>query len=291
MQRHATTPPRYHDCMIPFLKMHGLGNDFVVMDNRNEAPFRLDWRKVADRHFGIGCDQVVLLEPSDKADIRMRIFNADGGEVNSCGNASRCIAWLMRREKPGLRRQKSVSIETGAGVIDAWVDDAGLATIDMGEPKFDWKDIPLKQKADTSKLDIQKGPLEHPVALSMGNPHAVFFVRDVDAVGLDVLGPELENHPMFPERANIGVAHVESKTVIRLRVWERGAGLTLACGTGACAALVAASSRGLTDRKADVKLPGGSLQIEWREEDGHVLMTGPAAIVYEGLLNPDHFRI
>jgi diaminopimelate epimerase len=276
--------------MIPFLKMHGLGNDFVVIDNRKSQWSALNWGKIADRHFGIGCDQVVVLEKSAQADVFMRIFNSDGGEVESCGNASRCVAWMLRSQKPGARSQKSVTIETLAGVIEAWVADDARVTIDMGEPRLKWREIPLKEKTDTLHLMITKGPLKDPAAVNIGNPHMVFFIPDVNAVPLHELGSDLETHPLFPTRVNVGVAQVESKDRLALRVWERGAGLTLACGTGACAALVAAHLRGLTGRKAEVRLPGGSLLIEWREDDNHVLMTGPAALSFKGEIDPQGYR-
>jgi diaminopimelate epimerase len=268
--------------------MHGLGNDFVVLDNRGGKLPALNWAKIADRHFGIGCDQVVIMETSAKADVFMRIYNADGGEVESCGNASRCVASLIHIEAPA---RKAVTIETLAGVIEASFAGDGNVTMDMGAPGLEWEDIPLKEKSDTLHLPIASGALRDPVAVSMGNPHMVFFVDDVSAVPLDALGPELERHPLFPKRANVGVAQVESRDRIRLRVWERGAGLTLACGTGACAALVAAFCRGLTGKKARVTLPGGTLLIEWRGEDNHVLMTGPAAISFEGKFNEKSFTV
>ncbi len=262
---------------VPFLKMHGAGNDFVVIDNRKGtlAPAKLDMQKISDRHFGIGCDQVVVVEASKKADVRMRIFNADGGEVESCGNASRCVAVFVGKKD-------KVSIETLAGVIEAQLKEGGVVTMDMGAPRLDWKDIPLASACDTLSLPIKEGRLHAPAAVSMGNPHMVFFVSDVEAISLSGLGPVLEHHPLFPERANVNVAQVDSKNKITLRVWERGAGITLACGTGACATLVAANRRGLTDRKAQVHLPGGVLLIEWRVSDDHVLMTGPVAESYEG---------
>jgi len=285
--------------MISLLKMHGLGNDFVVLDNREGKLPALDWQRIADRHKGVGCDQVVVLEPSAKADIFMRIYNADGSEVESCGNASRCVAWLLaspssspwKGEGRGEGQKKQIRIETRAGVIEAQVESADSITMDMGMPRLGWKEIPLKEKKDTLNLRIGKGGLKNPVAVNIGNPHMVFFVSDSDAVPLAELGPALERHPLFPRHANVGVAQVMAKDSIRLRVWERGAGMTLACGTGACAALVAAHRRGLTGRKAIVHLPGGSLHIEWREEDGHVLMTGPAAVSFRGTLEVSAFSV
>lgn len=268
---------------VPFIKMHGLGNDFVVLDSR-EMPLRLNAaqvRGIADRHKGVGCDQVIVIEKTDTglADVGMRIFNADGGEVAACGNASRCVAALVMEE---LNRDHLI-IETKAGLLDAEGHANGAITIDMGRAKLDWRDIPLREAVDTLHVPLSMGPLSDPTAVSMGNPHAVFFVKDVDAIDLATLGPKLERHEIFPERANIEIAQVISPEKIRVRVWERGTGITLACGTGACAALVAASRRGLASRKADIVLDGGVLTVEWLKDD-HVLMSGPAAISFKGQL-------
>ena len=268
---------------VPFIKMHGLGNDFVVLDTR-EMPLRLNAaqvRGIADRHKGVGCDQVIVIEKTDTglADVGMRIFNADGGEVEACGNASRCVAALVMEE---LNRDHLI-IETKAGLLDAEGQANGAITIDMGRAKLDWRDIPLREAVDTLHLPLSLGPLSDPVAVNMGNPHAVFFVKDAEAIDLASLGPKLERHSMFPDRANIEVAQVISPEKIRVRVWERGTGITLACGTGACAALVAASRRGLASRKADIVLDGGVLTVEWLKDE-HVLMSGPAAISFKGQL-------
>ena len=268
---------------VPFIKMHGLGNDFVVLDTR-EMPLRLNAaqvRGIADRHKGVGCDQVIVIEKTDTglADVGMRIFNADGGEVEACGNASRCVAALVMEE---LNRDHLI-IETKAGLLDAEGQANGAITIDMGRAKLDWRDIPLREAVDTLHLPLSLGPLSDPVAVNMGNPHAVFFVKDAEAIDLASLGPKLERHSMFPDRANIEVAQVICPEKIRVRVWERGTGITLACGTGACAALVAASRRGLASRKADIVLDGGVLTVEWLKDE-HVLMSGPAAISFKGQL-------
>jgi diaminopimelate epimerase len=268
---------------IAFLKMHGLGNDFVVIDARKHA-VALDEaaaRRIADRHRGVGCDQVIVIEPAKNghADAFMRIRNADGGEVSSCGNATRCVASLLMRESGA----KTARLETRAGVLEAAAKGEAVA-IDMGPARTGWRDIPLAEAQDTLHLNLAAGPLKNPVAVSMGNPHAVFFVPDAEAVDLATLGPGLEHDKLFPERANIGVAQVIAPDRIRLRVWERGAGLTLACGTGACAALVAANLRGLTGRKATLVLDGGDLEIEWRD-DGHVIMSGPVATAFTGTLS------
>lgn len=274
--------------MIPFLKMHGCGNDFVVLDARKDALPLLNWKKLADRHFGIGCDQVVVLEPSSAADVLMRIINADGSESGACGNASRCVAWLLGQER-GAKDEALVSIETLSGVIHAWLHGQQV-TIDMGKPMLDWVDIPLSHEVDTLHLPVSQGVLHDGVGVSMGNPHAVFFVQDTYNVPLEELGTIIENNKLFPERANVGAAQVVDSSHIRLRVWERGSGLTLACGTGACAALVAASRRGLTGRRARVELSGGMLDIDWRD-DGHVYMTGDAVLVFNGQLDPAAFGV
>ena len=269
----------------PFVKMHGLGNDFVVIDAR-ERPLALDdatARAIADRHTGVGCDQLIVMERPQHgkgiADVVMRIRNADGGEVAACGNASRCVADLVMRETG----RDHIVIETAAGLLDAERASGGRVAVDMGEARLDWRDIPLSEPQDTGRLNLALGPLKEPVAVSMGNPHAVFFVSDAESIDLASLGPVLEHHALFPERANIGVAQVIDRSRIRLRVWERGTGITLACGTGACAALVAAVRRNLVDRKAIVVVDGGELEIEWLK-DGHVLMTGPVAVSFTGKL-------
>ncbi|HVB16206.1 MAG TPA: diaminopimelate epimerase [Stellaceae bacterium] len=268
---------------LSFLKMHGLGNDFVVLDGRRTA-VAIDpasARALADRHTGIGCDQLIVIEKPHQSGVQafMRILNADGSEAEACGNATRCVAALIARESGAQR----VRLETVAGVLDAEMLDDGRVAVDMGPVRTQWRDIPLAREMDTLAVDLAAGPLANPVCTNIGNPHATFFVADADAVDLAALGPALEHDPLFPERANIGVATVCDPARIRLRVWERGAGLTLACGSGACAAAVAAHRRGLTGRQVTVVLDGGELAITWREEgDGHVVMTGPAAFAFEG---------
>jgi diaminopimelate epimerase len=270
---------------LSFLKMHGLGNDFVVFDARNE-PFALSLaavRAVADRRTGVGCDQLIVIEPPQTAGAAafMRIRNADGSEVAACGNATRCVAALLMAEAGGDR----VTLETRAGRLEASRSAGGGITVDMGVARLDWREIPLAGPADTASLDLSCGGLSRPVAVSMGNPHVVFFVPDAEAVALAEVGPVLEHHPMFPERANIEVVQVLGPGRLRMRVWERGTGITRACGTGACAALVAAVRRGLSGRSAEVVLDGGPLEITW-QPDGHVLMTGPAATSFSGRLAP-----
>lgn len=275
---------------IPFRKMNGLGNDFIVLDARTR-PLTLspeDAQRLGDRTKGVGCDQVIVIEPSQKADVFMRIFNADGSEVSACGNATRCVA-LLAAEETG---RSEVSVETSAGLLKAKVDGADHITIDMGKPRFAWNDIPLAEPFhDTTGIELQIGPIDAPVlhspsVVNVGNPHAIFWVDDVYAHDLGRFGPLLENHPIFPERANISLAQVTSRNGLRLRTWERGAGLTKACGTAACAAAVAAARKGLTDRKVTVELPGGVLSIEWADND-HILMCGPAKLEFEGTLAPD----
>jgi diaminopimelate epimerase len=268
----------------PFLKMHGLGNDFVVLDAR-QLPLALTPARVAaiaDRRTGVGCDQLVVIEPTrgGDADVWMSIHNADGSEVAACGNASRCVAWLLMEESG---RAEAV-IETRGGLLDAQRRGPLSVAVDMGPARLDWRDIPLARPLDTLHLGISAGPLADPVGVGMGNPHAVFFVADVDAIDLAALGPELEHHPLFPERANIEIAQVLAPGRIRMRVWERGAGITSACGTGACATLVAAARRGLAGRKGGIELDGGTLAIEWLADD-HVLMTGPVALSFSGRLD------
>ena len=267
-----------------FTKMHGLGNDFVILDGRRDAVVfdAAGARAIANRHTGVGCDQVILIElPQDaRADAFMRIHNADGGEVAACGNATRCVADILMAENG----RDCVRIQTLAGVLDASRMEDTRVTVDMGLPGLAWNEIPLATDQDTLSLDIAAGPLKQPVAVGMGNPHAVFFVDDAETIDLAELGPALEHDPIFPERANIGVAQLSDENQLRLRVWERGAGVTLACGTGACAAAVAAHRRGLTGRKVTVTLDGGALEIDWRD-DGHVMMTGPVATSFTGEIN------
>jgi diaminopimelate epimerase len=249
--------------------MHGAGNDFVIFDaRRTPVPLTPDRvRQLADRHRGIGCDQLFRLEPSARADLFLRIWNPDGSEAGACGNGTRCVAALT-----GAHR-----IETLAGVLEALEDHAVL----MGRPRFGWAEVPLAEPLDTASLPLAWDDLAAPVALSMGNPHLVFFVDDVDAVPLETLGPRIEHDPMFPERINVGVAHVRARDRLRLRVWERSAGLTLACGSGACAAFAAARLRRLVDAGVTVELPGGALQIA-EMPDGQIRMGGPATLSFRG---------
>lgn len=268
---------------VPFTKMHGLGNDFVVLDGRDAALPSITAATaaaIADRRKGIGCDQLILLEPCDpsSADFRMRIFNSDGSEVEACGNASRAVALL---------HGSPARVMTGGGVISL-EPTAGGARVDMGKPRFEWDAIPLAYGMDTLTMPVGWEGLENPCAVNVGNPHAVFFVDDCDAVELERIGPVIEHDPLFPERVNVNVATVEAPDRIRLRVWERGAGLTRACGTGACATAVAAARRGLTGRNVTVLLPGGPLEISWQADDS-ILMTGPATESFRGSFRWEDF--
>jgi len=270
----------------PFLKMNGLGNDFVVVDARSEpfAPSEDEARAIADRVGGIGCDQLIALEPANDADVFMRIWNADGGQVEACGNATRCVAWLLA-ETTG---RDTFVIDTPAGPLGAERVGDKLVRIDMGKPRLDWQDIPLAEAMDTKGIELQVGPIDNPVlhtpgCVNMGNPHVVFFVPDVDAAPVTQVGPMIEHHRLFPERTNVGFAQIVSGDHIRLRVWERGVGETRACGTGACAALVAANRRALCSAKATVSLTGGDLLIEWLPDE-RVMMTGPIELEYKGAL-------
>ena len=270
--------------MTRFRKMHGLGNDFVILDAREEA-VTIDAaraRGIADRRTGIGCDQVILLEPSEVADVRMRIWNADGGEVEACGNAARCVALLESGE---------TAIETKGGIVRASANGAA-ATVDMGVPRFGWDEIPLAYAMDTAPMPVGWEELQNPIAVNVGNPHVVFLMEDASGIDLARLGPLIEKDPLFPEGVNVNVAETRlggmsvggiRRPGLDLRVWERGAGLTQACGTGACATAVAAIKHGNMTSPVGVKLPGGTLVIEW-EPGGSVRMSGPATHVFTGEL-------
>jgi diaminopimelate epimerase len=266
--------------MTRFIKMHGLGNDFLVLDARAQpmALSAAQVRRLANRHTGIGFDQLILIEPSDTADVRLRFWNSDGGEVAACGNGSRAAAALLG----GQQR-----IETAGGLLDSQATGGG-AEVDMGAPRWDWDAVPLAYPMDTGNLPLAWEDLEHPVALSVGNPHVVFFVADVAAVALERIGPIIEHDPVFPERVNVGIAQVAARDHLILRVWERGAGATLACGTGAIAAVAAAQRRGLVDACVRVSLPGGDLTVT-RRDDGHLLLAGAAVIAYTGDVDLEHY--
>ena len=278
-----------------FVKMNGLGNEIVVVDMR-AAPAAIseaDARAVATPQ-GAPYDQMMALYPprTPGTDAYVRIYNSDGSAAGACGNGTRCIAELMFRETG----KDAVTFETPAGLLNVWKGAEPLVSmVDMGRPRFAWNEIPLAEEfADTRCIELQIGPIDDPIlhspsTLSMGNPHAIFWVKDVNAYDLSKIGPLLENHPIFPERANISLCHVASRDHIIVRTWERGAGLTKACGSAACAAAVAAVRLRKTDRKVTVTLPGGDLKIEWRERDDHVLMTGPVAFEFEGRFAPSLF--
>ncbi len=275
-----------------FRKMNGLGNDFMIVDARTGGvrPKPDIIARLADRRTGIGFDQFITIEESrGGATAFMRIDNADGGEVEACGNATRCVATLLMA---GMSDDGPVRIETRAGILLAQRGEGpGAIAVDMGVPRFGWAEIPLAEEfADTRYIELQIGPIDapelhSPSVANIGNPHAVFWVDDVDAHDLARLGPLLENHPIFPDRANISLARVGGRRAIRLRTWERGVGLTRACGTAACAALVCAARTGRTERCATVTLPGGDLQIHWDDQD-HVWMTGPVSDDYQGTFDP-----
>jgi len=271
----------------PFLKMNGLGNDFVVVEARSQpfSPTVEEARAIADRGAGIGCDQLIAIESSPTADAFMRIWNADGGAVEQCGNAVRCVGWLLM-EATG---HDSARLDTPAGLVT--VERAGPkeVTVDMGKPGLDWRDIPLEEAMDTRGIELQVGPIDAPLlhtpgAVSMGNPHVIFFVKDAETAPVREVGSMIEHHRLFPQRTNVEFCEVKARDRLRVRVWERGVGVTRACGTGACAALVAASRRNMADRKATVEMDGGDLVIEWRREDDHVLMTGPIEVEFTGKL-------
>lgn len=275
---------------LHFRKMNGLGNDFVVFDARRR-PVAMDEaraRAIADRKTGIGCDQLIVLEPSAKADVTMRIWNNEGGEVESCGNATRCIADILFDEKKATR----ATIDTKGGFLVAEKGGEKLVTVDMGAPRFDWQDIPLSEKFhDTRYIDLHVGPVEAPLidrpsVVNVGNPHCIFWVKDLDVVDLAKVGPMLEHHPLFPKRANITLARIDDRSHVVIKVWERGAGLTRACGTAACAVMAAGHRLKRLDDKATITLPGGDLFMAIRESDGHIIMTGPVAYEFEGDLPP-----
>jgi diaminopimelate epimerase len=280
----AMAPPN----PIPFLKMHGLGNDFVILDGRAKA---LDLpverrRTIAHRQLGIGCDQLIVLEkPTDReADVFMRIYNPDGSEAGACGNATRCVASLVMDEG----KTDQVTVQTISGLLESQKVGQGanglpVISVDMGPARLDWREIPVREACDTNHMPVGIGPLQDPVGTNMGNPHATFFVADAMDPAFDSVAQQLESHPFFPERANIGLAQMIGENRMRLRVYERGTGFTLACGSGACAAGVAAARRGLSGRKVEIVVEHGTLIVEWMP-DGCVTMTGGIALSYRGTL-------
>jgi diaminopimelate epimerase len=271
--------------MTPFLKMHGLGNDFVVFDARVRglALNARSARILADRRLGVGCDQVIVIEAAvNGADAFMRVFNADGGEVESCGNAARCVARLLMDEK-GAKR---IRLDTEGGAL-ACTQSGTLVRVDMGRPKFGWREIPLSKDVDTKSfaldiLGLDEPALRNASAVSVGNPHCVLFVDDAECAPVETLGPAIESHPLFPQRTNVEFVSVLAADRLRMRVWERGAGVTLACGTGACAAIAAAQRRGACGTKVEIVLDGGALLLEWEGGATSIFMTGPSALSYRG---------
>jgi len=285
----ATLGWAYMACMTrPFVKMNGAGNDFVVVNALEQpfAPSEDQIRALGDRQTGEGFDQLIAIEPSDTADAFMRVWNADGSMVETCGNALRCVGWLLIQANGSDR----VVIDTAGGPTTATRAGDHRVTVDMGKPRLDWTQVPLAEEMDTRGIELQVGPIDAPIlhtpgAVSMGNPHVVFFTDRQDDGFVTGSGSLVEHHPLFPQGVNVGFANVLDRDHIRLRVWERGAGLTKACGTGACAALVATARRGLTERKATVVVDGGELVIDWDAATDHVLMTGPVEIERTGVLS------
>ncbi len=256
---------------MKFIKMHGLGNDFVILDHRDgrQALTASQIQHICDRHMGVGCDQLVVLHNSDQADVKALFFNGDGSESGACGNATRCVADLVMAESGA----DECRVETLSGVMPCRKLGSLRVEVNMGAPKF-----------DARSFDVVIEGLAAPVLVDMGNPHAVYFVDDVAAIDLHVVGPQIENNAFFPERTNVEIVQVISPSSLRQRTWERGAGETLACGSGACAVAVAAVQRGLAGREVEIALDGGVLNMHWREDDDHILMTGPVAYVFEGEL-------
>ncbi len=276
---------------VPFTKMHGAGNDFVVFDGVSRpVPLTPDKiRRMADRHYGIGCDQVLLVErpTASGADFRYRIFNADGGEVEQCGNGARCFARFVRDKR--LTTKDEIAVETLSGMIYPRLEADGGVSVNMGVPRFEPADVPFEAEAREIVYDLKMQDRTVSVSvLSLGNPHAVQVVPDVDAAPVNTQGPQIERHPRFPRRVNAGYMQIVDRRHIRLRVYERGAGETLACGSGACAAVVAGRQRGLLDDKVEVKLPGGTLRVSWAGEAQPVWMAGPAVTVFEGTIDLDN---
>ena len=272
---------------LSFIKMHGLGNDFVIFDGRKALPSfsREEIRKICDRKTGVGCDQLIVIEPvtsSAKGDVFMRIFNPDGSQAEACGNAARCVASLLLDEGG----HKNVKIDTKGGLLNACLSTKkDFIRVEMAVPKFGWRDIPLSRDEDTLRLNFRAGMLEPPAAVNVGNPHVVFFVLRLSGINLPEFGYGIETDSLFPERANVGMVEVVSPHQIKLKVWERGTGMTKACGSGACAATVAAIRRGLTARRVEVVQEGGLLVIEWPDDESPVIMSGPVSHVFSGTLS------
>lgn len=266
-----------------FIKMHGLGNDFVIFDAREVENTLTDSQiqHIANRRTGVGCDQLIVMEPSERGDLFMRIYNPDASQAEACGNATRCVAHRYMSEAGTTE----CTIETLGGLLHCRLLDNDLVEVNMGAPQLKWQDIPLSREIDTLNLNIGQGEAHNPVAVGVGNPHCVFFVENAETVPVAEIGPVFEHHELFPNRTNVEFAQILAPDKIRMRVWERSAGITQACGSATCATIVAAVQRGLTGRKAEIIVDGGTLTLEYRESDNHILMTGPVAYVFEGELS------
>ena len=264
---------------IPFVKMNGLGNDFVILDARDGMnPLSTDEiRRISNRRFGVGCDQLIILDKPEEllADVFMRIYNADGSEAEACGNATRCIAKYLAK--------KSIRIQTIAGTLSTEIKSDGMIEVNMGNPTMDWQSIPLAFKQDTLHVNLEVGVLSDPVAVNVGNPHIVFFVDDIEKIDVETYGSQIETLPIFPARVNVNFVQIISKDKIRLRVWERGVGVTAACGTAACASTVASHLRGLTNKNIIVLLDGGELSIKLNDRN-QIIMAGSADLNFKGTL-------
>ena len=271
--------------MTQFVKMHGLGNDFVILDARGNADLRVGppaARAIADRRHGIGCDQILILRYAAEADFFIEVLNSDGSKAQACGNGTRCVAAMIMRDS----KLETLQIATHGGMLRAWHDEDGLVSVDMGPVKMGWQEVPLAREMDTSNVELAAAPALA-VCHSMGNPHAVVFVDDVDAVDLEQIGPAIERDDLFPERVNLSIVHRQEDGLFRMRVWERGAGITLACGSGACAVGVAIARRGLGGRVNRIVMDGGLITIDWQDDGsvgGRVIMTGPVAYAYHGVM-------
>ena len=263
----------------PFIKMHGLGNDFVIIDSRNNN-YLINYETIkiiSNRRFGIGCDQVIEMRESKTADIFMKIYNSDGSEAEACGNASRCVAGILFASTP----KKKISIETISGIINAESEVNGNIKVDMGEPRFLWNEIPLNE--NVKKINFEQFSLKNGLTVNMGNPHIVFFVENLNNINIDEIGPFIETDKLFPQRINLEICQIINRNKIKALIWERGAGKTLACGSGACAVLVAACKNGLSNETAEIMLDGGSLNISWNiNSNNHVIMSGPVSVSFLG---------
>ena len=264
--------------MIDFTKMHGTLNDFVIIDCRKRSYNNINYKAIANRKTGIGCDQIIVITESKKADCFMHIYNADGSKVGMCGNAARCVSYLLSNET----QNNNVTIELSDRILSCLRTSENSVQVNIGIARFHWTDIPISQECDTLHLPIELEMLSDPVGVNVGNPHAIFFVDSVEAIPLDRLGPKLENHDFFPEKANISIAEIVSRDKIKLRVWERGTGETASCGSGACAVLAAAVRRQYTDNTATICLQGGNLSISY-QNDNTILMEGTVSYIFNGI--------